>query len=193
VRPSDRATILPFDGKTPRIHDSAFVAPGACVIGDVEIGPDASVWYNCVLRGDINRIVVGARSNLQDGTIVHVEGPRPNAEGLPTIVGDDVLVGHMAILHGCVLEDRAFVGMGAIVMDACRLETGAMLAAGAMLTPGKRIPQGQIWAGRPAAFLRELAPGERVAMDEQTRHYVGNARRHRLALDQAEAKAASAR
>ena len=178
----DRPTILPFAGKTPRIHETAFIAPGARIIGDVEIGPDASVWYNCVLRGDINRIVIGARSNLQDGTIVHVEGPRPDAEGLPTIVGEEVLVGHMAILHGCVLEDRAFVGMGSIVMDACRVGAGAMLAAGAMLTPGKHIPEGQLWTGRPAAFRRDLADEERAAMAEQTQHYVDNARRHRQAL-----------
>ncbi len=179
------ATILPFGGKTPRIHDSAFIAPGVCLIGDVEIGPDASIWYNCVLRGDINRIVVGARSNLQDGTTVHVEGPRPDTDGLPTVIGEDVLVGHMALLHGCVLADRAFVGMGSIVMDACRLEPGAMLAAGAMLTPGKRIPEGQIWAGRPATFLRDLAIHERAAMLEQSRHYVDNARRHRQAVNDA--------
>jgi carbonic anhydrase/acetyltransferase-like protein (isoleucine patch superfamily) len=180
---ADRPTILPFGGTAPRIHDSAFVAPGARIIGNVEIGPGASVWYNCVLRGDINRIVVGARSNLQDGTIVHVEGPGPDAEGLPTIIGEDVLVGHMAILHGCVLQDRAFVGMGAIVMDGCRLETGAMLAAGAMLTPGKHIPKGQLWTGRPAAFRRDLSDGERAVMAEQTEHYVDNARRHRQTLD----------
>lgn len=180
------ATIVPFGGKTPRIHDSAFVAPGACIIGDVEIGPDASVWYNCVLRGDINRIVIAARSNLQDGTIVHVEGPRPGAaEGLPTVVGEDVLVGHMAILHGCVVEDRAFIGMGAIVMDGCHLDDGAMLAAGAMLTPGKCIPAGQLWSGRPAAFMRDLRAEERAGMVEQSRHYVDNARRHREALAEA--------
>src|SRR5690606_41228761 len=90
----------------------AVIAHATGIVADVESGPDASVWYNCVLRGDMNRIVIGARSNLQDGTIVHVEGPKPDAEGLPTLVGEDVLVGHMAILHGCVLEDRAFVGMG---------------------------------------------------------------------------------
>nr|WP_166179941.1 gamma carbonic anhydrase family protein [Altererythrobacter segetis] len=179
---SDWATILPFDGKTPRIHASAFVAPGARIIGDVEIGPDASVWYNCVLRGDINRIVIGARSNLQDGTIVHVEGPRPGGAGLPTIVGKDVLVGHMAILHGCAVEDDAFVGMGAIVMDDCRIGVGAMLAAGAMLTPGKHIPEAQLWTGRPATFRRNLTAHERGTMATQARHYVDNARRHVEAL-----------
>ncbi|WP_305096760.1 gamma carbonic anhydrase family protein [Croceibacterium aestuarii] len=182
---SGRLTILPFDGKTPRIHASAFVAPGARIIGDVEIGPEASIWYNCVLRGDINSIVIGARSNLQDGTIVHVEGPRPGAEGLPTVIGDDVLVGHMAILHGCVVEDRAFVGMGAIVMDASRLGSGAMLAAGAMLTPGKAIPAAQLWAGRPAVFRRELRHEELAGMAKQTQHYVDNARRHRASLIEA--------
>lgn len=176
------ATILAFGGKAPRIHESAFVAPGARIVGDVEIGPEASIWYNCVLRGDINRIVIGARSNLQDGAIVHVEGPRPGAEGLPTIVGEDVLVGHMAILHGCVVEERAFVGMGAIVMDDCRLGAGAMLAAGAMLTPGKTVPEAQLWTGRPAAFRRELTGREREAMARQTLHYVENARRHAEAL-----------
>lgn len=176
------ATILPFGGKVPRIHESAFVAPGARIIGDVEIGPEASVWYNCVLRGDINRIVVGARSNLQDGTIVHVEGPRPGFAGLPTIIGEDVLVGHMALLHGCVVEARAFVGMGAIVMDGGRLEPGSMLAAGAMLTPGKTVPEGKLWAGRPARHLRDLPVEERAGMAAQTRHYIHNARLHRQAL-----------
>jgi carbonic anhydrase/acetyltransferase-like protein (isoleucine patch superfamily) len=182
------ATIVPFFGKAPRIHDSAFVAPGARVIGDVEIGPDASIWYNCVLRGDINRIVVGARSNLQDGTIVHVEAARGgDDQRLPAIIGEDALVGHMALLHGCTLEDRAFVGMGAIVMDACRVGSGAMLAAGSLLTPGKAIPTGQLWAGRPARFTRELTEPERSSMHLQSLHYVENARRHRTALREASA------
>lgn len=176
--------IIPFFGKAPKVHESAFIAPGARIIGDVEIGPGASIWYNCVLRADINRIVIGAGSNLQDGTIVHVEaGEQPGAPGLPTIVGENVLVGHMAILHGCRLEEGAFVGMGAIVMDDCRLGPGAMLAAGAMLTPGKTIPPGQLWGGRPAKFMRDLGDAEQAAMREQTRHYVENARRHRAALE----------
>jgi carbonic anhydrase/acetyltransferase-like protein (isoleucine patch superfamily) len=178
-------TILPFGGKTPQVHESAFVAPGARVIGDVEIGPEASIWYNCVLRGDINRIVIGAGSNLQDGTIVHVEGPRPGSDGLPAIVGENVLVGHMAVLHGCILEDGAFVGLGAIAMDDCRVEGGAMLAAGAMLTPGKVVPAGELWAGRPARPMRALSPAEIDAMRAQSLHYVENARRHRAAVEQA--------
>lgn len=182
-------TIVSFFGKTPRVHDSAFIAPGARIIGDVEIGPDASVWYNCVLRGDINRIVVGARSNLQDGTIVHVEGPRGADQGSPALIGDDALVGHMAILHGCVLDDRAFVGMGAIVMDDARVGGEAMLAAGALLTAGRAIPSGELWAGRPARFTRPLSDDERTAMRKQSLHYVDNAARHRTALANATAGA----
>jgi carbonic anhydrase/acetyltransferase-like protein (isoleucine patch superfamily) len=178
-------TIVSFFGKAPRIHDSAFIAPGARIIGDVEIGPDASVWYNCVLRGDINRIVVGARSNVQDGTVIHVEGPGGLGEGSPALIGEDALVGHMAILHGCVLEDRAFVGMGAIVMDDARIGSEAMLAAGALLTAGRAIPSGELWAGRPARFTRELSEEERAFIPNQSRHYIDNAARHRAALAEA--------
>jgi carbonic anhydrase/acetyltransferase-like protein (isoleucine patch superfamily) len=178
----DRPSIVSFRGRSPQIHDSAFIAPGVRIIGDVEIGEDASIWYNCVLRGDINRIVVGARSNLQDGTIVHVEAPRDDPRGLPTLIGDDVLVGHQAILHGCVLEDRAFVGMGSVVMDGARVSSGAMLAAGALLAPGKTVTAGQLWAGRPARPMRDLSEAELAAMLEQTRHYVDNARLHKAEM-----------
>ncbi|MET0250568.1 MAG: gamma carbonic anhydrase family protein, partial [Novosphingobium sp.] len=121
-------TIVPLHGRTPRIHDSAFVAPGCRLIGDIEIGPDVSIWYNCVLRGDVNRIVIGARTNIQDGSVIHVDGPAPdNLAGCQTLIGEDVLIGHMAMVHGCVLEDRAFVGLGSIVMDGCRIESYGML------------------------------------------------------------------
>jgi carbonic anhydrase/acetyltransferase-like protein (isoleucine patch superfamily) len=176
-------TILSIHGKTPRIHDSAFVAPGCRIIGDVEIGPDVSIWYNCVLRADIQRIVVGARSNLQDGTMVHVDGPAPdNPPGFPTLIGEDVLIGHQAMVHGCVLEDRAFVGLGSIVMDGCRVEGDAMLAAGALLTQGKVVPSGQLWTGRPATYRRDLRDDELAIMRLGVEHYVENGRAHRLAL-----------
>jgi gamma-carbonic anhydrase len=160
-----RAQLIPFGGKAPRLDESAFVAPGAVLIGDIEIGPEASIWYNCVLRGDVNRIRIGARTNIQDGSVLHVDSPRPGTpEGLPTLIGEDVLIGHMAMVHGCVLEDRAFVGLGAIVMDGCRIESDAMLAAGAMLTPGKTIPRGQLWAGRPAKYVRDLSESDLAGM-----------------------------
>src|SRR5687767_13817637 len=155
------ANLLSFGGKAPRIDPQAFVAPGAQLIGDVEIGAEASIWYNCVLRGDVNRIRIGARTNIQDGSVVHVDSPKPgHEEGHPTLIGADVLIGHLAMVHGCILHDRAFVGLGAIVMDGCEIESDAMLAAGAMLTPGKRIPSGQLWAGRPAKYNRDLTPEE---------------------------------
>lgn len=178
-------TLISLNGKSPRIHDSAFIAPGCRIIGDVEIGPDSSVWYNCVLRGDVNRIVIGARTNIQDGTIVHCDSPKPGSggPGSPTIIGDDVLVGHMAMVHGTVLEDRAFVGLGAIVMDMCRIETDGMLAAGAMLTPGKIVPSRQLWTGRPAKYVRDLTDEALAEMRLGVAGYVENGRRHRAAID----------
>lgn len=176
-------TLLSFAGAAPRIDPAAFVAPGARLIGDIEIGPEASIWYNCVLRGDVNRIRIGARTNIQDGSVVHVDSPRPGHEGgHPTLIGADVLIGHMAMVHGCILHDRAFVGLGAIVMDGCEIESDAMLAAGAMLTPGKRIPSGQLWAGRPAKYVRDLTPEELVGQQAGVAHYVALAKAHAEAL-----------
>ena len=153
------------------------------IIGDVEIGPDASIWYNCVIRADVNRVVVGARSNIQDGTVVHCDSPKPgHRQGFPTVIGDGVLIGHMAMIHGCTLEDGAFVGLGSIVMDGCVIEGGGMLAAGAMLTAGKRIAARQLWMGRPAKYARDLddqaVAGNRLGVDM----YVENGRAHKAAL-----------
>ena len=177
-------TIAPIDGKYPRIHSSAFIAPGCRIMGDVEIGPDSSVWYNCVIRGDANRIVIGARTNIQDGTVVHCDSPKPKRpEGFPTIIGDDVLIGHMAMVHGCTLEDRSFVGLGSIVMDGCRIEAEGMLAAGAMLTPGKVIRTRQMWMGRPATHVRDINDDQFADMQAGITGYMLNARRHKAALD----------
>lgn len=152
--------ILPFNGVHPRIHPDAFVAETAVVIGDVEIGAGSSVWYGCVLRGDINWIKVGRNSNIQDGTVVHVNHDRGDG-GMPTAIGDDVTIGHMALIHACTIEDRAFIGMRATVMDQAVVESGAMVAAGALVTPRKRVLSGELWAGSPARRLRALKEGER--------------------------------
>jgi len=151
------------------------------------MGPESSVWYNCVLRGDMNRIRIGARSNIQDGSVIHVDPARPGGppEGFPCLIGADVLIGHMAMVHGCVLEDRAFVGLGSIVMDGCVIEGDAMLAAGAMLTPGKRIPSGQLWAGRPARYTRDLTEADIAGMRMGVTHYVALAKMHVAAIDAA--------
>lgn len=177
-------TIAAINGKTPRIHPSAFIAPGCRIIGDVEVGPEASVWYNCVLRADVNRIVIGARSNIQDGTVIHCDSPDPrHPEGFPTLIGDDVLVGHMVMMHGCTILDRGFVGLSATVMNGCVIERDGMLAAGALLTPGKRIAARQLWGGRPAAFMRDLTDAAVAEMQLGVAHYVANARAHRVALE----------
>ena len=170
-----------YRGKSPQIHASAFVAPGAQLIGDVTVCEGASIWYNCVLRGDLGPIVVGARSNVQDGTVIHAEGPRDGQQGavLPTIIGEDALVGHMALLHGCTVAKRGFVGMGAIVMDGASIGSDAILAAGALLPPGKKVPDGELWTGRPARHARPLRAEEIAGMAQQTAHYLEMAEHHR--------------
>jgi gamma-carbonic anhydrase len=180
----ESVTLLSFGGKAPRIDPAAFVAPGAKLIGDVEIGPEASVWYNCVLRGDMNRIRIGARSNVQDGTVIHVDPPRPGGPdiGYPCLIGEEVLIGHMAMVHGCILHDRAFVGLGAIVMDGCEIESGGMLAAGGLLAPGRRISARQLWAGRPAKYVRDLSDEELAGNLLGVAHYAALAKRHAEAL-----------
>ncbi len=179
-------TLIAIDGKYPRIHDSAFIAPGTRIIGDVRIGPEASIWYNCVLRADVSRIVIGARSNVQDGSVVHCDGPMPgHPDGFPTIIGEDVLIGHMAMVHGCVLNDRAFVGLGAIVMDGCVIDSDAMLGAGALLPEGRHIKAGELWVGRPAKKVRDLSDEARAGMRRGAAHYVENGQRHRAALEEA--------
>ena len=164
-------TLTPFKGIWPELGEDVFVFHGAQVVGDVKIGAKTSVWHNVVIRGDVNHIRIGERSNIQDGTVVHV-----STRTHPTEIGNDVLIGHMAMLHGCQLKDRAFVGMGATVMDGCVIESDGMLAAGAMLTPGKRIASGQLWVGSPARYARDLTEEELERNRKMAEHY------YRLAL-----------
>jgi carbonic anhydrase/acetyltransferase-like protein (isoleucine patch superfamily) len=175
--------ILPIHGKIPHIHDSAFIAPGVKIIGDVTIGPDVSIWYNCVLRADVSHIRIGARSNVQDGTVIHCDGPTPGRpEGCPTEIGEDVLIGHMAMIHGCILHDRAFVGLKATVMNGCVIESDAMLGAGALLPEGKHIKTRELWVGAPAKMLRELPDAAIMGMRAGVAHYVENGRAHKTAV-----------
>ncbi|MBU6497534.1 MAG: gamma carbonic anhydrase family protein [Rhodospirillales bacterium] len=161
----------------PVIAPDAFVAPTAAVIGDVAVGSQSGIWFHCVLRGDTNIIRIGARTNIQDGTIIHV-----NAGDFPTHIGDDVTVGHAAILHACILHHRAFVGMGATVLDGAVIEEGGVLAAGALLTPGKRIGRYELWQGSPARLARVLSEEERGRFDQNAIHYVELAARFRASL-----------
>lgn len=169
--------LLALDGVWPRVAPDAFIAPTAVLIGDVEVGAQSSIWFHCVLRGDTNFIRIGARTNIQDGTIIHV-----NHGAEATIIGDDVTVGHAAIIHACTLKDRAFVGMGATVLDGAVIEEGGMLAAGALLTPGKRIGPNEMWQGSPARLVRVMQPDERARFDQTAPHYVELAARFRRGL-----------
>jgi len=166
------ALIRPHHGVTPTIAASAFVAETAVVIGDVTIGEQASIWYGCVLRGDGNFIRVGARTNIQDGTIVHVNHEREGAAGTRTIIGADVTIGHMALIHACTLEDGCFIGMQACVMDGAVVESGAMVAAGALVTPGKRVKRGELWGGSPARLMRKLTESELKYFSYTVEHYI---------------------
>jgi carbonic anhydrase/acetyltransferase-like protein (isoleucine patch superfamily) len=161
------ALILPYRGIMPKIDPSAFIAPGAVVIGDVEIGAESSIWPGCVLRGDMHVIRIGARTNIQDGTVVHV-----TAGGHGTHIGDDVTVGHMALLHDCTVESRAFIGMKAILMDGAKVESHGVLAAASLLTSGKIVPSGQLWAGSPAKYRRDLTPAENAEFGERAGEYL---------------------
>jgi gamma-carbonic anhydrase len=175
------ALIRPHHGITPTVAASAFLAETAVVIGDVTIGEQASIWYGCVLRGDGNFIRVGARTNIQDGTIVHVNHEREGAAGTRTIIGADVTIGHMALIHACTLEDGCFIGMQACVMDGAVVESGAMVAAGALVTPGKRVKRGELWGGSPARLMRKLTESELKYFSYTVEHYIEMAESYRNA------------
>ena len=159
--------ILPYRDRRPSIATDAWIAPTAVLIGAVEIAPRSNVWFGSVLRGDLAPIFVGANTNIQDGTVVHVSGRIP--EG--TRIGADVTIGHMCLIHACTLEDGCFIGMKACVMDGAVVETGAWVAAGAVVTPGKRVKSGELWAGTPARLLRAVSADEKVYMEQLPAHY----------------------
>lgn len=158
--------ILPYRGILPNIDKTAFIAHSAIISGDVKIGKNSGIWYGCVLRGDVTKITVGENTNIQDNCVLH--GTRPHhaqnktgAAGAPVIIGNGVTIGHNAIIHACIIEDNAFIGMGSIIMDLARVEELGMLAAGAVLTPGKVVKTGQIWAGNPAKYFRDMTEVEK--------------------------------
>ena len=168
--------ILPYRGIMPRIASDAFIAPGAVVIGDVEIGSKANVWFGCVIRGDVQPIRIGERTNIQDGTVIHV-----TAAGGPTIIGKGITIGHSALLHACILEDDCFIGMHATIMDKAVVESGAMVAAAALIAPNKRVPKGQIWAGNPGKYLRDLSEKESAFIAESRDNYIALAKEYQPA------------
>jgi carbonic anhydrase/acetyltransferase-like protein (isoleucine patch superfamily) len=158
--------IFPFGAISPAIDASAFIAPGACVIGDVEIGARSSIWFGTVVRGDVFHIRIGERTNIQDNSVIHVTTGKH-----PAIVGSDVTVGHRAIIHGCAIEDGALIGMGAIVMDRAVVGSGALVGAGALVTEGTEIPPDTLAIGRPARPVRALKRDEIDHVRWAARHY----------------------
>ena len=146
--------LIAHHGKTPRIHETAFIADTAVLIGDVEIGEDSSIWFGAVLRGDINRILIGKRTSIQDNSVIHVDTDKP------TTVGDDVTVGHGAILHGCTIGNAVLIGMGAIVLDGAEIGDCCVVAAGAVVRERDKIPPGTLVAGIPAMPKRSKLDDE---------------------------------
>ena len=166
--------IIPHRGFVPKVARSAYIAPNATLVGDVEIGENASIWFGVILRGDGPGIRIGENSNLQDGTVVHIA-----ARGLMTVVGRNVTVGHMALLHACEVQDGAFVGMRSTVLDGAVVESEAMVAAGAVVTPGKIVRRGELWAGSPARKLRDLTDKDYAEFRRIVTGYVTLSRSYR--------------
>ncbi len=162
-----------YEAKSPSIHPSAFVAPSADVVGDVTLGEDTSVWFQAVLRGDINRIEIGRGSNLQDGVVVHL------SNDLPVVVGEYVTCGHRAILHACAVGDEVLVGMGATVMDGAEIGARSMIAAGALVPPGMKVPPGSMVLGFPGRVVRALSADEQGKIRGWAEKYVEVARHYR--------------
>lgn len=179
-----RLALLPFRGTgwveavRPFVADSAFVARSADLIGRVTVEEAASVWYQCVLRGDSAAIHVGRGSNIQDGTVVHVASAGLSGGERGTVIGADCTVGHQALLHACTLHDRAFVGMQACIMDGVVIESDAMVAAGSLVTAGKVVKSGELWGGRPARLMRTLTTDEVAFILRSARHYQQLASEH---------------
>ena len=169
----EKKNIYRFMLESPQVGARVFIDEKASVSGSVVLGDDVSVWPMVVIRGDVNHIRIGARSNIQDGAVLHVTHESEwMPEGLPLILGDDVTVAHGAILHACTIEDRCLIGMGAIVMDGAVLESDCMIAGGAVVTPGTRVPSGTLWRGNPARHARDLTDTEVRNLAYNARHYV---------------------
>jgi len=168
-------TLIDFEGIAPQVAETAFVAPNATLIGQVSLAESASVFYGAVLRGDMDAITIGERSNIQDGCVVHTDA------GFPAVVGAGVSVGHRAVLHGCTVEDDCLIGMGAVVLNGAVVGAGSLVAAGAVVTEGMEIPPGSLVAGVPAKVRRELDEAGIEALRENGRTYVALAAKHRTA------------
>ncbi len=165
--------ILSHHGKTPVIHPTAYIAPSADIIGEVEIGEESSVWFQCVLRGDVNWMKIGKRTNIQDHSMLHVD-----RRDCPLTLGDDITVGHRVLLHGCTIGDRSLIGMGAIIMNKAVIGEDSIVGAGALITEGKVFPPRSLIIGVPAKVSRELKPEELAYLKKSANNYVGDSREY---------------
>ncbi|VAW63850.1 Protein YrdA [hydrothermal vent metagenome] len=167
------SNIRAFKGTRPVVSSSAYIDEAACVIGDVVIGDDSSVWPMVAVRGDVNIIRIGERTNIQDGSVLHVTHKGPlNPEGNALYIGSDVTIGHGAVIHACSIEDECLIGMGAVVLDAAVIEKGAMVGAGSVVSPGKVLQGGYLYLGSPARQVRELTEKEKGFLLYSAKHYV---------------------
>lgn len=162
--------IIPYKGRVPKLHDSVFVAEGAKIIGDVHIGEQSGVWFNVVIRGDVNFIHIGSRTNIQDNAVLHV-----TTNTAPLAIGSEITIGHSAVLHGCTIDDCCLIGMGSIVMDRAHIHRNAMVAAGTIVLEGFDVPEGMLVAGIPAKVKRALTEEERQFIRQSAANYVGYA------------------
>jgi carbonic anhydrase/acetyltransferase-like protein (isoleucine patch superfamily) len=165
-------TLLPFQGQSPRLADGVFVAPGAWIIGNVTIGPESGVWYNAVLRGDTSPITIGRRTNLQDSMIVHVD------DDSPTVIGDEVTVGHAAIIHGATIAPRVLVGMRSVILSGATIGEGCIIGAGALVPEKREIPPRSLVIGTPGKVMREVSDAEYAAILRSAAHYWELAQAH---------------
>ena len=168
--------IYELDGTAPRVAETAWVADSAQLIGNVVLGPEASVWFGTVVRGDTACITIGAGSNIQDASVLHAD------TGQPLVVGERVTVGHQVMLHGCTIGDESLIGIGAIVLNGARIGKNSLVGAGALVTEGKEFPDGSMIIGSPARAMRQLTPEQIEALRQSALHYSNNARRFRVRL-----------
>lgn len=168
------AIVRSFHGRSPRLHDGVWLADDAVVVGDVEIGDGSSVWFGVVIRGDVNHVRIGARTNVQDHSVIHV-----TSHTHPTFVGDDVTLGHRVTLHGCTVKDRCLVGIGAVVMDGAVVGECSMVAAGSLVPPGMVVPPGTLAVGSPARVKRDLTPDEVAFFEKSAANYRAYAEQYR--------------
>ena len=177
---SSASRIRPFEQRSPRIDDTAWIDASALVIGDVEVGAEVSIWCNTVIRADVNRIRIGAGSNVQDLCMLHVSTPNPptKPDGAQLSIGERVSIGHQCILHGCTLHDEVLIGMGSIVMDHAEVQRHVIVGAGSLVPEGKVLESGHLYIGRPAKLMRALTPREIEYFPQLAAHYMALAKRH---------------